>query len=356
MERLILLDSECLLTVYLLVNAAIVIALGVMTVLIGEGARSGSASAAGRRRRLSGSASPAWLAAARAHPAGRWLVVLGVFALLAGPAAADPGTEAPKTRVVRDTFLSAKKSITVERFEPAAAGMHPAIVLLHAVEGLEKPFGEQYRAAAQRFAERGYVVVLLHYFERTGTDPKTVKAVSETFLKFARGEDLTGQERQTIREKFDAWAETVRDAVAYTRKLPSVDDKRVGLVGFSVGAYLSLAVAAQEDLQLAAVVELFGALPDGMEANLKRLPPTLIIHGDNDPVVNVQKARNLHKVLAARKVPDEVQIYKGVGHVFLDDDGAVTFKAMSAALDAETRASAFLEKYLKNQAAARRGK
>jgi carboxymethylenebutenolidase len=287
--------------------------------------------------------------------AGCGAIVLTLLALLAAPAAADPGAEAPKTSKVVDTFPSGKKAITVERFEPAAEGRYPAILLLHAVDGLEKPFGEQYRAAAQRFAEKRYVVVLVHYFDRTGADPKTVKAVSELFLKFAMGGEVTEQERQSIRVYFSAWTDTVRDAVAYTRKLPNVDGKRVGLVGFSMGAYLSLAVAAQEDLQLAAVVELFGALPDGMAAKVKQLPPTLIIHGDDDPVVKVEKARDLDRLLTDRKVPDEVRIYKGVGHVFLDDNNVLTFKAMLAALDAEEHTTAFLEKHLKGELAAKRG-
>jgi dienelactone hydrolase len=284
------------------------------------------------------------------------VVALVLVVLVAVRAAAEPAEGAPKTRKVVDAYRSGSVSITVERFEPAAEGKYPAILLLHAVDGLEKPYGEQYRSAAQRFAEKGYVVLLVHYFDRTGADAKTVQDVSETFLRFAKGGDVTEQEHQAIREHFSAWTETVRDGVAYARKLPNVDSQRVGLVGFSMGAYLSLAVATQEDLHLAAVVELFGALPDGMEVKVEQPPPTLIIHGDSDQVVKVQKAGELDRMLVAQKVPDEVRIYKGIGHVFLDDNGAVTLKAMLAALDAEQHTALFLDKYLKGEATSRGGK
>jgi hypothetical protein len=90
MESLTLLNSDSLLAVYLLANAAVVIALGVMHVLIGDDTSSLSPSARGRapdvqrpgaRRPPFVGATPAWLAATRAHPAGRWLVVVGVLAL-----------------------------------------------------------------------------------------------------------------------------------------------------------------------------------------------------------------------------------------------------------------------------------
>src|SRR5262249_53873225 len=66
-----------------------------------------------------------------------WLAGLAVLTLLAGPVAAEPSrtTSCP----VIDTFQSAGKPITVERFEPEAAGKYPAFLLLHAVDGMAKP-------------------------------------------------------------------------------------------------------------------------------------------------------------------------------------------------------------------------
>ena len=122
-----------------------------------------------------------WRGLSWCPPAGCWVVALALLALLAAPAAADPGAEAPQTRKVVDAYRSGSASITLERFEPAADGKYPAILLLHAVDGLEKPYGDQYRAAARRFAEKGYVVLLVHYFDRTGAGAKQVQAVSALF-------------------------------------------------------------------------------------------------------------------------------------------------------------------------------
>ena len=62
----------------------------------------------------------------------------------------------------------------------------------------------------------------------------------------------------------------------------------------------------------------------------------LILHGEDDPVVPVQEAYNLKKVLETRGLPYEMQIYPGVGHGFTGD----------IRKDALTRSVAFLKIYL----------
>ena len=60
---------------------------------------------------------------------------------------------------------------------------------------------------------------------------------------------------------FASWVGTVRDAVAHARAQPQVDKDRVCLVGYSLGAFLAAAVAAEADQHIAAVVTLFGGIP-----------------------------------------------------------------------------------------------
>jgi dienelactone hydrolase len=109
----------------------------------------------------------------------------------------------------------------------------------------------------------------------------------------------------------------VRDAVAFARSRPEVDGERVGLVGFSLGASLALAAAAEHELKLACLVELFGALPREHRARVKGMPPTLIIDGDADAVVPVDEAYVLAGLLLARKQRPKVEILAGAEHMFL---------------------------------------
>jgi len=91
------------------------------------------------------------------------------------------------------------------------------------------------------------------------------------------------------------------------------------LLGFSLGAFLALAVASV-DPRVKAVVEFFGGLPEPFAKKLRRLPPTLILHGDRDQVVSVEEAEKLEKLLKEKKLPYEIKIYAGQPHGFTGDD------------------------------------
>jgi carboxymethylenebutenolidase len=283
-----------------------------------------------------------------------WSAALIALALVAVPAAR---AEAPaETGRVEDSFLSGREKIAVERYQPAAAGNHPAILLLPAIDGLDKAHCDLYRRAAWRYADKGYVVLLVNYFDRTPATPAERKALRESFFRHARGL-TTSAEEKVLDAHFREWMGAVADAAKYARGLPNVDGDHVGLVGFSLGAYLALASAAEKDLQMSAVVELFGGLPRSLRGKAGNLPPTLIIHGDADTVVSVTEAYALRRLLRKAKRVCEFQVYPEAGHVFSDpDDEGQESKPLSweallrmqkQVKDADARIAAFLEKYLK---------
>jgi carboxymethylenebutenolidase len=284
----------------------------------------------------------------------RALAVLALLLAVTAPAARAEGPAEP--RRVEDTFRSGGKDIAVERYEPVAKGSYPAILLLHAIGGLEEPHGSVYRAQARRYAGKGYVVLLVHYFDGTGSAPERVKAAGERFFRFAKGKCTADEERE-VKDDFRAWIDSMADAVSYARCLPNVDGKHVGAVGFSLGAYLALASAAERDLKLSAVVEFFGGLPLSLRDRAKDLPPTLIIHGDADTVVPVSEAHELREALERANRPFELKVYEGAEHVFSEsaerEKRPVSWTALRRVLDqvtdAEKRTAAFLAKYLKGE-------
>jgi carboxymethylenebutenolidase len=246
----------------------------------------------------------------------RLLAAFVALALLAARASAEPAAKAV------DTFTAGGKSIRVERFNPKAEGKHPVVLLLHDSGGL-KANGSHYRSNAVMLASQGYVVFLVHYLDRMGVEQ-------------IKHEDLRD-------DAFLAYMDTVRHAVLHARRQPGVDPKRVGLVGVSLGAYLALAVAAQPDVKIAAVIDLFGGMPEKVRKTARTMPPTLILHGDADKVVPVEEAYLVCGFLVGNGMRCEIKIYKGLGHCFLDGQGKFQ---LGKALDSQMRAIAFLKKYL----------
>jgi dienelactone hydrolase len=232
-------------------------------------------------------------------------------------ASGTANTAAPgKETIKRSTgaLKSESKEISFDLFEPAAPGQYPAIVMLYGSGGMAVG-GSLFRLTAEALAREGYVVYLPHYFEKTGTQFAT------------RDDDV---------KYFATWMRTISDTIDHAKAKANVDSQRIGLIGFSLGAYLSLSVASVDN-EVKAVVEYFGGLPDFFGKQLRAMPPTLILHGDADRTVPVSEAYNLENLLKSRKAPYEIKIYPQQGHGF---NG-------TAAADAMQRTVTFFEKNLK---------
>jgi carboxymethylenebutenolidase len=271
----------------------------------------------------------------------RRLAGLIALALLAVPAARAE-VPAEKGRV-EDSFLSGGKKVAVERYEPTAGSKYPAILLLPAIDGLDKAHGDLYRRAARRYADKGYVVLLVKYFDRTRATPAERKALRESFFRHAKGV-ATPAEEKVLDVHFRAWTGAVADAAKYASNLPNVDGDHVGLVGFSLGATVALSATTRYDLKLAALAEFFGTLPRELRPDLKKLPPTLIIHGEEDQVVPAEQAYILVGLLSLRQRTHEAEVYPGVGHMFSLDGKEMQLVPFLAA---SRRTDAFLNKHLR---------
>lgn len=267
------------------------------------------------------------------------LGVLGMSVLLTLATGATARAEQPAAEPVREQFRSGGTDIAVESFEGSQGGKHPVLVVLHGNDGA---CASLYRTTARTYAAQGYVVLLVHYFDRTGKSPADLARYRQLFFHHFR-QECPAEQRKQMRALFDAWTETVADAVTYARGRADVDGARVSLVGLSLGGVLALHAATEKELKLAALVELFGALPAEARARLKKLPPTLIIHGDADEVVPVEQAYVLAGLLVSRKQRPEVEVYPGAGHLFFKGE---TLQKLCF-LQAKLRTDAFLAHHLK---------
>ncbi len=189
------------------------------------------------------------------------------------------------------TFQSGGKEIRIDRFLPASADKFPAVIALHGSGGGHFGMTEP----ARQLANDGIAVYVLHYFDRTNT---------------VRVENKT-----TILRNSPLWLKALWDCITFVGGEPGVDSNCIGLLGFSLGAYLALSAAAI-DSRIKAVVDFFGGLPREMKPFTRRLCPVLILHGDADQTVPVQEAYDLQSFLEKKKIPHEIKIYPGVGHGF----------------------------------------
>ena len=204
-------------------------------------------------------------------------------------------------------FASGGVSIHVDELEPANSGANPAILLLHGSGGNVSFWFERIAPLLRPLNVGLYAV---HYFNRTGT---------------------TRADRQTILDgyHFNAWIETIGDALAYVRARPGVDAGRVAVLGISLGAFLALSVATESRAEIRAVVEISGGMPETFMPKVNSaFPPTLILHGEADTVVPVSMARELEALLATHKVPHQSLILAGQGHWF---DGRAQEQILRAA-------------------------
>lgn len=209
---------------------------------------------------------------------------------------------------------------------PRAAGKYPAIIVIHANQGLN----DHIRDVARRLAKEGYVALVPDFLSRHGG---TKKLLSEG-------------KRINIRE-MAPWQVVAEDAdrgFAYLRELPYVRVDRLGVIGFCWGGEMTFAVATQVR-GLKAVVVYYGRSPNPIDLVKNMEAPVLAHYGGKDKGVNP----GIPATEEAMKRYDKsytYKIYPGATHGFNSDIGGSGSNA-EAAKEAWTRTLEFFNKHLR---------
>ena len=240
------------------------------------------------------------------------LLATAVFAACAGVLHPRPGV---RTVAVDDNEIAWMqvpngRRVRIDVYKPATRGRHPAAILLHGSGGIHATSSNTMGRYARTLAEQGIITFVVHYFDGTGdwTSDDSIEA-AHYFL----------------------WVRDVRDAITWAKRRPDVRGNRFGLVGNSLGAWLAVGVAAL-DPRVSRVVLMGSGLEPFLPDSIKRMPPVLILHGDDDDVVPLSAAQHLEAFLQGRKYSVQMHVYPGEGHAYSD----------STASDALTRAARFL--------------
>ena len=166
-------------------------------------------------------------------------------------------------------------------------------------------------------------------------------------LPSAGGENIIGQYTDAIRNDLARGLECLKS-------LPFVAQDRIGVVGFSLGGYFAVVLAARPDVKgvvayyapyagrpvtNAPVQYTFADLASQVRA------PVLMLHGDADTeLAPIANARTALSVLNGYGKQAQLVVYPGAGHAFDRRPGP---SDAAAAADAQARVLAFLAAHLK---------
>eukprot|EP00913_Durusdinium_trenchii_P023415 g21993.t1 len=253
-------------------------------------------------------------------------------------------------RIIRDLTYSKPggNELKLDAYLPVTKGPHPAVLVVHGgawASGSRRQLARYGRA----LAEHGYAAFLNSY-------------------------------RLAPKHKFPAQIEDCRAAVVWIRenaKKYSVDVNRIGGIGYSAGGHLVALLGTTGakkkvdgktvDTRLHCVCAGgapcdFRELPENSRGLAfwlggtrkqkpevyeqaspaayvtEKCPPMFFFHGSADNLVDIDSPKGMMKLLEAKKVPTEIHIRKGAGHIAT----ALTYECI-------TQSIAFFDKHLKNR-------
>ncbi|RPJ31485.1 MAG: dienelactone hydrolase family protein [Nitrosopumilales archaeon] len=204
-------------------------------------------------------------------------------------------------------------------------GTLPAVVMIHENKGLN----DHIKNMANLLARNGYVVLAVDLFKGEVTTDRN------------RSSELT----QYIRDNPDIATVNLQSAVKYLASLPNVNAEKIASLGWCFGGAQSLQLALNsQDHPLSATIIYYGRLITDNATLAKIKWPVLGIFGDQDSSIPVDTVKAFESALNSNNIPNEIYIFKGVGHAFANPSG--DNYAPTETKDAWDKTLSFLDKHL----------
>lgn len=206
-------------------------------------------------------------------------------------------------------------------------GTLPAVVMIHENKGLN----DHIKNMANLLARNGYVVLAVDLFKGEVTTDRN------------RSSELT----QYIRDNPDIATANLQSAVKYLASLPNVNAEKIASLGWCFGGAQSLQLALNsQDHPLSATIIYYGRLITDNATLAKIKWPVLGIFGDQDSSIPVDTVKEFESALNSNNIPNEIYIFKGVGHAFANPSG--DNYAPKETKDAWDKTLSFLDKHLRS--------
>ena len=210
-------------------------------------------------------------------------------------------------------------------YPSAATGKKlPAVIMIHENRGLN----DYIKTMANTLAREGYVVLAVDLFKGQ---------VAQTSQQ---AQQLAG----SARSNSAATISNLQTAVKYVSSLPFVDGSKIASIGWCFGGGQSLQLALHsEQHPLVATILYYGTplVTDKQQlSNIKW--PVLGIFGDKDQAISMSNIQQFKAALDDIGIPNEIHIYKGLGHAFANPSGANY--APNETVDAWQKTLEFLKK------------
>jgi dienelactone hydrolase len=232
-----------------------------------------------------------------------------------------------------ETFKSNGKDVPFQLFQPPGGGKHPAVVMAHGTDGIDPPWGKAFEAFAKDLQRNGYLVLIPQYFKATNS----VAGLQDALPGFLVHDQT--------------WVQALSDAVSFAASRDDVEADKIGLLGFSMGGHLVLRAAkTRTGVQVGAVVVFFTPITspppfNGIGADIDRLPPLQIHHGDADQTVRIEQSLVLERLLAKAGKREGTDYTK---HTYRGEDhGFHGFQGQPAVNDSMQHTREFFDQLLK---------
>jgi carboxymethylenebutenolidase len=206
---------------------------------------------------------------------------------------------------------------------PDSPGPHPGVLLIHEWWGLNHGI----TVLAEALADEGYVVFA----------PDVYRGRLAETIPYALWLRLGTPTEQVYAD--------VDSALTWLRSRDEVDAERVASMGFCFGGGHSLQLGMRQSENIALTIIYYGALvtDPALLRPLVEAQPVLGIFGEEDRSIPTQEVLEFEAALNSLDIGNEITIYPGVGHAFLNEDN---YDQRGAAGDAWQQTLAFLAENL----------
>src|SRR5260370_132431 len=194
--------------------------------------------------------------------------------------------------------------------QPDDDATHPGVVLIQEWWGLEPHI----RGLAQKLATEGFVVAVPDLFHgKIVTEP-------EDAMKMY----------MMLTSKIDRTSKEIIGTLETLKAMPSVEPKKLGIIGFCLGGLLTYKVAERYN-NLAAVVPFYGGGYDPKPDEVAKVnAPILAVYGSQDGSISAAQVEKVERMYKEAGKSISVKTYNA-GHAFLNPDHGAGNEAAAAA-------------------------